>query len=175
LNLVAGAPLWLLIIFACVLAAAAIEDGLRLRISNLTSLAVLVGAVAAALVEGPQWTLWQNIVVFAALLTLGTFAFRFGWMGGGDVKLFAATGLWFDFGSAIWLVSLIFLSGGVVAICYILSRPFRRRIAGKPKWGRVPYGIPIAVGALAMVFFDAQALRHHERPLPPISIVPHHR
>jgi prepilin peptidase CpaA len=171
LNLVTLAPAWLLILFACALLAAAIEDAMRLRISNLTCLAVLAGAIVAAVVAGPTWGLWQNGAVFAILLMLGTVAFSAGWLGGGDVKLFAATGLWFDLGSALPLVALVFLSGGLVAICYVLSRPLRLRRTGQSKWGQVPYGIAIAVGALAMLGLDARALGHHGRPLPPIKIV----
>jgi prepilin peptidase CpaA len=170
LNLVTFAPLRLLVLFACALLAAAIEDEMRLRISNLTSLAVFAGAIVAAVVEGPGWGLWQNGAVFAILLMLGTIAFSAGWLGGGDVKLFAATGLWFDLGSALPLVSLVFLAGGLVAVCYLLSRPLRRRVAGQPKHGQVPYGIAIAVGALAMIALNARA--DHERPLPPIKVAP---
>jgi prepilin peptidase CpaA len=172
LNLVASAPVWLLILFAIALLAAAIEDALRFRIANLTCLAVLVGAGVAAFLHGPSWALWQNAVVFAVLLTLGTLAFSAGWLGGGDVKLFAATGLWFDLRSGLALATLIFLAGGVVAICYVLSRPLRRRLAGRSKYGQVPYGIAIAVGALAMIALNATALQHHQRPLPPIRIAP---
>ena len=174
MNLVAFAPLWLLVLFVCALAAAAIEDAMRLRISNLTSLAVFAGAIVAAVVEGPSWGLWQNGAVFAILLVLGTIAFSAGWLGGGDVKLFAATGLWFDLGSALPLVAMVFLAGGLVAVCYLLARPLRRRVAGQPKHGQVPYGIAIAVGALAMVILDARAIQHHQRPLPPIKIAPLH-
>ena len=147
MNLITFAPLWLLILLACALLAAAIEDAIRFRISNFTCLAVFVGAIASAAIQGPTWSLWQNGAVFAILLVLGTIAFSAGWLGGGDVKLFTATGLWFDLGSALPLVSLVFIAGGLVAICYVLSRPLRRRTA-QPKWGRVPYGIAIAVGAL---------------------------
>jgi len=172
LNLVAFAPLWLLVLFVCALAAAAIEDAMRLRISNLTSLAVFAGAIVAAVVGGPSWGLWQNGAVFAILLVLGTIAFSAGWLGGGDVKLFAATGLWFDLGSALPLVAMVFLAGGLVPIAKLLARPLRRRVAGQPKHGQVPYGIAIAVGALAMVVLDARAIQRHGRPLPPINIAP---
>jgi prepilin peptidase CpaA len=173
LNLIAAAPTWLIALFGLALVAAAIEDALRLRISNVTSLLVVVGAVAAAVIEGPSLVLWQNVAVLIAILLLGTAAFSAGWLGGGDVKLFAAAGLWFDLRSAIWFVALTFLAGGVVALGYLVSRPFRRG-AKNSRNTRVPYGIAIALGALAMVFIDRGAPRYHERPLPPIKINPTH-
>ena len=100
MNLVVAAPSWLLGVFGCALVAAAIEDALRLRISNVTILFVFAGAIAASVLEGPSWMLWQNILAFAAILTIGTFAFSAGLLGGGDVKLFAATALWFDLKSS---------------------------------------------------------------------------
>jgi prepilin peptidase CpaA len=167
LNLIAAAPLWLVLVLVCAMLAAAIEDAVRFRISNLTALVVLAGAIIAAVITGPTWSLWQNVVVFAAILLLGTFAFSAGWLGGGDVKLLAAAGLWFDLRSALWFLAAVFLSGGVVAICYLLARPFRRSPGGK-MGRRVPYGVAIAVGALAMILLDhgnLSAQRHPESPL----------
>ena len=149
--------------------AAAVEDAARLRISNITSLLVLAGAVVAAVIEGPSLDLWQNVVVLAAILLLGTAAFSAGWLGGGDVKLFAAMGLWFDLKSAVSFVALTFLAGGLVAIGYMISRPFRRNAQNTRKT-RIPYGIAIALGAVLMVLLDRGSLGHHERPLPPIRI-----
>ena len=149
--------------------AAAVEDAARLRISNVTSLLVLAGAVAAAVIEGPSLYLWQNVVVLAVILLLGTAAFSAGWLGGGDVKLFAAMGLWFDLKSAVSFVALTFLAGGLVAIGYMISRPFRRNAQNTRKT-RIPYGIAIALGAVLMVLLDRGSLGHHERPLPPIRI-----
>lgn len=148
MNLIAGAPLWLLVILIVALVAAAIEDAARLRISNLTSLVVVAGALCAAIVEGPAWPLWQNLVVFIVILGLGTAAFGAGLLGGGDVKLFAALGLWVDLRTAVWLVALVLIAGGVVAIGYLLARPFRRD-RGKDR--RVPYGIAIALGSFVLI------------------------
>jgi Flp pilus assembly protein protease CpaA len=78
LNLIPTAPLWLVIMLGCAVVAAAIEDGARYRISNVTCLVVLLGAVIAAVIEGPSLALWQNVAVFAAILTLGTVAFSAG-------------------------------------------------------------------------------------------------
>lgn len=172
MNLIAAAPLWLILIFALAMLAAAVEDGARYRISNLTSLVVLVGAIVAAVLVGPTWALWKNGAVFAALLVLGTLAFSARLLGGGDVKLFAAAGLWFDPISALMFVALVFLSGGVVAIAYLATRHWRLHGRDK-KSSRVPYGIAIALGAMAMVMLDSRAFGHHERPLAPLRIVPH--
>jgi prepilin peptidase CpaA len=173
LNLVVAAPIWLLAVLACAMIAAAIEDAARFRISNLTSLVVLAGAFAAAAIEGPSSALWQNGAVFVVILVLGTAAFSAGVLGGGDVKLFAATGLWFDLRSALSFVVLVFLSGGVVAIGYLLSRLFRGGARGGMKEKRVPYGIAIALGALILVLLHAGAF-HHEGALPrAFTVVPH--
>jgi prepilin peptidase CpaA len=171
-NLIPAAPLWLIVILCLAMLAAAVEDAARLRISNTTSLLVLIGAIVAAVIQGPSFDLWQNVVVLAAILVLGTVAFSAGWLGGGDVKLFAATGLWFDLKSAVSFVALTLLAGGLVAIGYMISRPFRRN-SKNTRNTRIPYGIAIALGAVLMVLLDRGNSAHHERPLPPISLTPH--
>lgn len=171
MNLVSGAPMWLAIVLACAMTAAAIEDAARLRISNITSLVVLAGAIAAAVIVGPSWALWQNLAVFAIILGLGTAAFAAGWFGGGDVKLLAAAGLWFDFQAAEALVLLVFLAGGLVAVGYLMARPFRSGATDK-KSRRVPYGIAIAVGALAMILITREAPSARDRAFSPLTAAP---
>ena len=165
MNLIAGAPLWLLVILIVALIAGAVEDAARLRISNITSLVVLVSGVCAAVIEGPSLSLWQNGVVFAAILVLGTAAFAAGMLGGGDVKLLAASAIWVDLRHAVWLIALIFLAGGVLAILYLASRPFR---AERSK--RIPYGIAIAIGALAVIVASRGLLQQQLHPLPALNI-----
>ena len=168
MNLVSLAPLWLAVLLGCALVAAAVEDAGRYRISNITSLVVLAGAICSAIIEGSSWALWQNGAVFVAVLLLGTAAFAARWLGGGDVKLFAATALWFDIRSAVWFIAFVFIAGGVVAIAYLLSRPLRRRHDGKIRGTRVPYGLAIALGALAIILADRGAVGHQGRqPLSP--------
>ena len=172
MNLIAAAPWWLLAVLGCAAGAAAIEDGLRYRISNLISLVVLVAAIAAAIMAGPAWALWQNIAVFLVVLVLGTLAFSAGWLGGGDVKFFAATALWLDLQSALQFVALVFLAGGLVAICYLATRPLRTRRVGKKSRTQVPYGIAIGVGAAAMILLHSGMLQPHAAR-PPAFTVPH--
>ena len=158
MNLIDQAPTLVVGLFALLLAAAAIEDAVRLRISNLISAAILVLAVVAAVVVGPQVQLWQNLVVFAVLLALGTLLFSTGKFGGGDVKLLAVTGLWVDFVGALWLLSTIFIAGGLLAVVILTSRmvapeSLKKRVDVLRPGAGIPYGIAIAIGALLRIGF----------------------
>jgi prepilin peptidase CpaA len=161
MNLIVGAPWWLITFLMLALTAAAVEDAVRLRISNLTCAAVLVGALVAVAVHGFSPSLWQNATVFAVILALGTLAFAAGWLGGGDVKLLASIGLWLDLRAAVGLVAAVFIAGGLVALVYILVR--RAVHAARPsirRRGQIPYGLAIVAGALFM--FGTQL--SHQRP-----------
>ena len=147
MNLIVGAPWWLVAFLFLVLAAAAIEDALRLRISTLTSAAVIVGALVAILTHGFSSALWQNAAVFAAILALGTAAFAAGWLGGGDIKLFAALGLWVDLQAAVGLVVAILLAGGFLGLIYLGAwRLMPREVSRSSR--KLPYGLAIVAGAL---------------------------
>ena len=134
---------------------------MRLKISNLTSLVVIAAAIAAAFMAGPTWGLWQNAAVFVGVLVIGTMAFSRGLLGGGDVKLLAAAGLWFDLSSVVGFIAMVFLSGGVVAIAYVLTGTLRRR-TGNWKTRQIPYGIAIAVGVLGMMLLDRGSIGHQQ-------------
>ena len=152
MNLIIGSPWWLVALLALALAAAAVEDALRLRISNLTCAAVFAGAVAAMAVHGFSSDLWQNALVCLAILAVGTMAFAAGWLGGGDIKLLAAIGLWIDLRAATGLITAVFIAGGLVALVYLVVRqvvPSRRAIDSRHS--RIPYGLAIVAGA-AFVF-----------------------
>lgn len=154
MKLAAEAPQWLALIFALLLVAAAVEDAARLRISNIICILILGSAFVAIAVSGPEPALWQNIVVFGALLGMGTVLFASGKMGGGDVKLLAASGLWFDIQSGVVMLTTVLLAGGVLALVILALRMFnwsegaiaRVRLL-KPKGG-IPYGVAIATGVL---------------------------
>ncbi len=168
MNLLATAPMWLLGLLAAALAVAALEDAIRLRISNLSVAGVLITALIAMGLQGFPLALWQNWVVFAAMLAIGTPLFAAGKVGGGDVKLLAAVGLWVDLRTSVWLIAAVFLAGGVLAILFLTARLFpSRRREGKGKIGSkgIPYGLAIVAGA-ALVFFGSlpAAKAKPERP-----------
>ena len=152
MSLVHLAPPWLVALLLALLLAAAVEDGWRMRIANAFPAAILLLAVAAAILAGPRLALWQNFVNFAALLAVGTFLFGARLLGGGDVKLLAASGLWFDFAGAGRMLLLVALAGGMLAILLLSLRPVVRGGGGwavlQPRGG-IPYGIAIAAGVAA--------------------------
>ena len=155
MNLPVIAPEWLYFLLLACLAAAAVEDAARLRISNVTSAAVALLAIASILIAGPDWGLWQNLMIFAAILAIGTAAFAKGMLGGGDVKLLAAVGLWAPLKLALPLLGAIFLAGGVIAVLAMLFWQFRKSGASSMKTRRIPYGLAIALGT-ASVFHSAR-------------------
>ena len=104
MNLAATSPLWLVWLLGALLAAAAIEDAMRLRITNLICLSVLVLALVGVAMAHATIDLWQNFAVFTSVLVAGTFLFSAGKLGDGDVKLLATLSLWFSFRGALMLL-----------------------------------------------------------------------
>lgn len=140
------------------LAAAAVQDVYQLRISNALPVAVFFLFPAYALVKGVDATIWQNGAVFVAVLALGILAFGAHWLGGGDVKLLAATALWFDISGAAWLIGMIALLGAVIALLFIAIRRIipeavllRTGMVSLKRRGPIPYGMGIAGGAIAAI------------------------
>ena len=154
MNLAWFAPQWLAFLFAILLVAAAVEDAVRLRISNITVGLVLLGAIVTAFVLGIELRMWQNLALLVAALLVGTPLFGRGILGGGDVKLLAATFAWFNLSAAPTVLMAVALSGGVLALLVITLRSFnwsdktRQRAVVLQRRGGIPYGIAIAAGAL---------------------------
>lgn len=147
-------PDWLFWGLLALLALAALQDAVMLKISNYLSGAVLLLGLVAVAVAGPTVAVWENGLVFVLALTIGTFLFGRGILGGGDVKLFAATVLWFDLGGAGRLLVWTAIAGGVLAVTIIVLRimPWPDAVRSRvrvlqPKSG-IPYGIAIAAGAI---------------------------
>jgi prepilin peptidase CpaA len=154
MNLTGMAPQWLLFVLVGLLLLAAIEDVIRLRISNLTCLAILAAGLVVLLLVGPEITVWQNIVVFVGLLIIGTPLFAAGKMGGGDIKLLAVTGLWFDLLGALLMIASVLIAGGILALILIGLRRLKWSVQAKEKskvlkrGGVIPYGVAISAGAI---------------------------
>ena len=155
MKLAAEAPLWLALILSLLLLAAAVQDAARLRISNITCALILVAGLVAIIVMGPERGVWQNFAVFGGLLAMGMPLFASGTFGGGDVKLLAVTGLWFDLQGGLLMLVAVLLAGGLLALLVLALRmafdwkeSARRRVPMLGPKAGVPYGIAIAVGSL---------------------------
>jgi prepilin peptidase CpaA len=129
-------------------AAAAVTDTRARRIPNLlpAGLALLgVARIGAALAAGAgagmvAADLGAALAVFAA----GAVAFRFGLLGGGDAKLFAAGALWLGAAAVGPFLLATVLAGGVLAVGFLAAGMLRGPGAG----AGLPYGIAIAAGGI---------------------------
>jgi prepilin peptidase CpaA len=85
--------------------------------------------------------------------------FALGWAGGGDTKLLAAVALWLGWPGAATMLFGTTLAGGALAMALLSLRApaLRHVVLSGPRWmirlaepgEGVPYGVAIAVGALA--------------------------
>lgn len=139
------------------LAYAAAKDLFSMKIPNWISIGLVCCFFAFALLCGVELAVLANHLGAALLVLLGAFVlFCFGWIGGGDAKLMAATALWIGLNPLLfeyWLISS-FLGGGLTVAILI----FRRYPLFLPPWdwvlrlhskhNGVPYGIALAAAGL---------------------------
>ncbi|MFD2234516.1 prepilin peptidase [Phaeospirillum tilakii] len=153
-------------------ALAALTDLARRRIANrlvgLAAAAWVGAALAGGLgIDPPDGIAPGGWPAAAAALATGLAAFlamlacyRFGWVGGGDVKLAGVVLLWAGPALAPAALTVIALSGLALTLTMLATRPLRRRTGG-PAAPRgmlaalddrrgVPYGVPLALGGLAV-------------------------
>ena len=106
---------------------AVVCDLRRRRIPNAVSGLVFVIGTAVRAFHG-GWPAGLSSVAASVLLLAVLFpAWRAGGIGGGDVKLAAATGAWVGLSHLVWFALAAAVSGGVVAVvCYLLAPPATR-------------------------------------------------
>ena len=146
---------------------AAASDARWMRIPNLLILFLLAGYAVTATLTQPGWAvIAAHAGVGAAILAGGLVLFARGWMGGGDVKLLAVSGLWLGPAAVPGFLVLTALAGGILTLALIAWRALARahQLDGGPiaalrdPKGRVPYGIAIAAAAIAVAFLRPGAL-----------------
>lgn len=161
MNLVQVAPAWLILMCCLALAAAAVEDVARLRVSNVAVLLIIATAGVAAATHGLSFALWENLLVFTLLLTGGTLLFAHGKVGGGDVKLLAAAGLWTDLERSLILIAAVFITGGLLALALLLWRLVPRKdnaSALRDRGKGIPYALAITVGAFVLIALERRGI-----------------
>jgi prepilin peptidase CpaA len=139
------------------LVAAAVSDLARRRIPNTVSLVIVGAFVVTAVLElslvRVEWDLAVAVTVFAG----GAALFWCNWLGGGDVKLLAASTLWIGAVDTPRFLILVGLLGGVLALAVLVLRlaarwsdgiaSLRRRIDSEEG---LPYGVAIAAACLVV-------------------------
>jgi len=150
--------LLLALVFPALMAYAAFSDLFTMRISNWLVIAVGAAYFALALVVQLDWAAmgWASVTA-AAVLAVAFAFFAFGWIGGGDAKLAAATALWLGFDHLVVYLLYASIFGGVLTLAIIPFRlmPLPQALADQD-WvkrlhrldGGVPYGIALAASAL---------------------------
>lgn len=86
-----------------------------------------------------------DLAVGVAVFGVGALLFRFGVVGGGDVKLMAAGALWMGAGSALPFFASTALAGGALALGLLLWVAVAGRGVARPS---LPYGVAIAAGGV---------------------------
>jgi prepilin peptidase CpaA len=136
-------------LLALLLVIAAVIDVRTFTISNRLNLAVAL--LAPLFWWSVGMPLWPDVAIqiglAAAVFALFALAFYAGMMGGGDVKLAAALALWFSPLTTARFLIFMSIAGGVLTLIVLA----RHRMQKKPGRPRVPYGVAIAIGALAIL------------------------
>ncbi len=150
----------LVLIFPALVIVGALRDAVSYTIPNWISAALILAFFPAALILGlAPSAIGLHAAVGGAALVAGMVMFALGWIGGGDAKLFAAAGLWLGWPAAATYLLVTGVAGGALALALLGLRSLwvRPYVMNGPAWfGRlatpgenVPYGVAIAVGALA--------------------------
>ncbi|MBL8589349.1 MAG: prepilin peptidase [Methylobacteriaceae bacterium] len=150
----------ILIFFPALMAYAASSDLFTMTISNRISIALVIGFLGFAAATGmPLQTVGMHLLCGLAILVITFTLFAFGWIGGGDAKLAAATAVWLgwalvlDYGA----ISAV-LGGGLTLLIVFLRKHPAPRWAIESDWmsrlhdnrNGVPYGIALAAAGLML-------------------------
>ena len=149
-----------LLLFPALMAFAASSDLFTMTISNRVSLALVAGFLALAVLSGLGfYDILSHIGAGFTVLTVAFACFAMGWVGGGDAKVAAAAALWFGFSHLLSYLVYASFFGGALTLLLLQFRqwPLPYSLAGQAwliklhaKESGVPYGIALAIGALAI-------------------------
>lgn len=131
-------------------ALAAWRDGTQRRLPNGLSLACALVGLAFGFAAGGAGHAGSALLHALASLLVGMALYRFGWIGAGDAKFYAACAAWFPLSHAVTLLSSVSLAGLVLVLAWFALGQVRRSL-GDGRGGSfalLPYGIAIALGAV---------------------------
>lgn len=131
--------------------AASWNDACHRRIPNWLCAATAIAGLVVALVLSGLPALGGHALHAAIALVIGMLLFKFGIIGGGDAKFYAAMAAWFALPQAVALLVSVTLCGFVLLVVWFghrraTGKPIGRP-GGEPSEG-LPYGIAIGAGAV---------------------------
>jgi len=144
------ASLTLLVLISLV--AAYFDIRFRLLPNWLCIIALVAGLLISFAGGGLGAMGWSALHALIAFI-IGAGLFALGWVGGGDVKYYAAIAAWFELGQGLLLLTLVAFAGFLLAIAWFY---FRHRIADlagddrerRAELRKMPYGVAISLGAV---------------------------
>ncbi len=167
-------PFWLI---SVTLLAAAVIDGIYLKVPNWLTFPLIATGWAYSLMAGSWTGLGWSLAGSAVGLLLLLVVYSIGGMGAGDVKLLAGIGAWVQLEHTFWIFVATTIIGGLMALVMMLlsgrwekhlnqmksiteeivvlhdpERLFDRAAKRKSKMLLLPYGIPMTVAALGYFF-----------------------
>ncbi len=148
----------ILSVFPAAMAIAAASDLFSMKISNRICIIFACTFVLMAFALGMEpWSILMHTAAGLAMLVLGFGMFAFGWIGGGDAKLFAATAAWVGWAHLIEYALWISLVGGALTLMFILMRTLPLPFGlDRMEWANrlhsaahgIPYGIALSIAGL---------------------------
>ena len=151
-----------LIVLALLLVAAAWQDLRSMRIADGVSLGIVASFIVWALAgfaagNYSLGSLGLALACAVGVFLLGALAFAAGGLGGGDVKLAAATSLFAGPGLLLDFALIVAVAGGLLGLAILAGAPIGPVTAGdrtvRARLGHnLPYGPAIALGGLWVAF-----------------------
>ncbi|HEY8384446.1 MAG TPA: prepilin peptidase [Microvirga sp.] len=151
----------LLALFPALLIAAGISDLMTMTIPNRISIFLVAAFALTAVAAGlPMQQVLLAIGAGMLVLAVGFALFALGWIGGGDVKLAAATVIWVGWDLTLDYLLVAMVGGGLLTLVLLSMRslPLPSFALG---WGwlarlhdrktGVPYGIALAGAAILLL------------------------
>ena len=152
-----------LAVFIFAVCLAALEDVRAFKIPNWVSATVAVAFVPYALAHLGLLPIGLHLIIAAVIFVITAAFWKFRFIGGGDVKLLSAVGLWLGPDLALPFMIIMTLASAVIALgllvlrkwSWVVSaasapRPVLRMVA-IAETGKCPYAVPIAIAALTTV------------------------
>ncbi|MGI9463265.1 MAG: A24 family peptidase [Aestuariivirgaceae bacterium] len=140
---------------------AAISDFRHMIVPNWVCGLIALGFAIHAAANWPAIDLQMHLLIAGLFFGIALVFWFAGWLGGGDVKLLGATGLWLGTDSALAFLFILAVISTIVAGGLLLVRrtmrsrdldgtsPAIRPVLQMARNGTFPYAVPIVFAALA--------------------------